>query len=238
VALPTYLQLADQLEEDISALPAGSRLESEKDLAARLGVNRLTARAAVQELERRFRVRRRSGSGTFVSNRVECRITPSSPPSWTEAIRRAGAEPRQETLSLRTRAATAALRELLALPAGARVVHLARRRYVNGEPAALADTYLAADLVPGLRSHLPESGSLHKVLCETYNLDPVRVTLSFDMDVAPLEVAQALGLSTRPMMWHGVGISKSRRLNRLLNVTTGWSRPDVLRTVFDFSENP
>lgn len=235
--MATYLQLADELEAEISALPPGTRIASEKEFASIHGVNRLTARAAIQELERRYRVRRRPGNGTFVSERVEFRITANSPPSWSQTIRRAGAEPRSETLSLRTQRATPFLRQALDLPVGGRVVHLKRLRYVNGEAACVADTYLVAELVPHLRMHLSSDGSLHKVLSEVYELDPVRSMLSFDLEVSPADVARHLGLTSRPMMFHGVGRSDSRRLKRPLQVTITWDRPDVLRVVFDLSEN-
>lgn len=235
MAVATYLQIAEQLEAEISALPPGTRIASEKEFASIYGVNRLTARAAIQELERRFRVRRRPGNGTFVSERVEFRITVDSPPSWSETIRRAGAEPRSETLSLRTQRAATWLRDILGLAPQGRVVHLKRLRYVNGETACVADTYLVAELVPDLRMHLSSDGSLHNVLSQIYDLDPVRGMLSMDLEVAPVDVARYLGFETRPMLFHGIARSDSRRLGRPLQVTTTWNRPDVLRIVFDLS---
>jgi GntR family transcriptional regulator len=216
---------------------ANSRLASEKDLAVLHGVNRLTARAAVQELERRYLVRRRPGSGTFVSDRVEFRITPNSPPSWSEVIRLSGATPRTETLSLRTVRAVPWLREALHLAADDRVVHLRRLRYVNEEAACIADTFLAADLVPDLRANLKSNESLHKVLTENYKLDPYRAELKMDVEVAPSDIASLLGLGTRPMMFHVVARSDTRRLKRPLQMTTTWNRPDILRVVIDLSES-
>ncbi len=229
--------MADELEFEISTMEANSRLASEKDLAALHGVNRLTARAAVQELERRYLVRRRPGSGTYVSERVEFRITPNSPPSWSEVIRRSGATPRTQTLSLRTLRATPWQREALHLDPEDRVVHLRRLRFVNDEAACIADTYLAADLVPDLRVNLKANQSLHKVLSEIYRLDPIRAELQMDVEVAPPDIAQLLGLGTRPLMFHVVARSDSRRVRRPLQMTTTWNRPDILRMVIDLTGN-
>jgi GntR family transcriptional regulator len=229
--------MADELEFEISTMETNSRLASEKDLAALHGVNRLTARAAVQELERRYLVRRRPGSGTYVSERVEFRITPNSPPSWSEVIRRSGATPRTQTLSLRTLRATPWLREALHLDPEDRVVHLRRLRFVNDEAACIADTYLAADLVPDLRVNLKANQSLHNVLSEIYRLDPIRAELQMDVEVAPPDIAQLLGLGTRPLMFHVVARSDSRRVKRPLQMTTTWNRPDILRMVIDLTGN-
>ncbi|MFF7455368.1 GntR family transcriptional regulator [Kitasatospora sp. NPDC008115] len=65
---PLYRRLARQLQERIAAgrYPAGSRLPSEPELSAEFGVNRLTVRQAVAELERAAVVEIRRGVGTFV----------------------------------------------------------------------------------------------------------------------------------------------------------------------------
>ncbi|MEV4899034.1 GntR family transcriptional regulator, partial [Nonomuraea sp. NPDC055795] len=53
-SIPVYLRLARTLQEriDSGALPAGSRLPSEPELSAEFGVNRLTIRQAIAELDR------------------------------------------------------------------------------------------------------------------------------------------------------------------------------------------
>jgi DNA-binding transcriptional MocR family regulator len=65
---PRYVRLADGLEELLGqdGVPTGSRLPSERELAARLGVSRGTAVAAYAALAERGLVVRRQGSGTRV----------------------------------------------------------------------------------------------------------------------------------------------------------------------------
>ncbi|KJS63102.1 GntR family transcriptional regulator [Streptomyces rubellomurinus] len=80
---PLYRRLALQLQEriDAGAYPAGARLPSEPELSAEFGVNRLTVRQAVAELERAAVVEIRRGVGTFVrppAVRISIAVDPRS----------------------------------------------------------------------------------------------------------------------------------------------------------------
>ncbi|MFD8782400.1 GntR family transcriptional regulator [Kitasatospora sp. NPDC059599] len=80
---PLYRRLARRLQERVDAgtYPAGTRLPSEPELSAEFGVNRLTVRQAVAELERAAVVEIRRGVGTFVrppAVRVSIAVDPRS----------------------------------------------------------------------------------------------------------------------------------------------------------------
>ncbi|MFE4359464.1 GntR family transcriptional regulator [Kitasatospora sp. NPDC001119] len=80
---PVYRRLARRLQErvDAGAYPPGTRLPSEPELSAEFGVNRLTVRQAVAELERAAVVEIRRGVGTFVrppAVRVSIAVDPRS----------------------------------------------------------------------------------------------------------------------------------------------------------------
>jgi DNA-binding transcriptional regulator YhcF (GntR family) len=81
---PRYKALSSLLREQIIAgrYPPDSRLPSEHQLAARFSVSRVTARQAIQVLERERLVRRIRGSGTYVN-----RLGPGDRP--LEALRHA-----------------------------------------------------------------------------------------------------------------------------------------------------
>ncbi len=86
----SYLAVSHELELELVNAEAGAPVSSEAELARRYRVSRLTARAALQELERRHLVTRIQGRGTFVLRRLEYRIAPDGPASFTEIVTRAG----------------------------------------------------------------------------------------------------------------------------------------------------
>lgn len=70
---PHYLRIQHILETQIleGKLPAGSQLAGERILAQQFGVSQMTVNRAIQELVRKGRLYRRSGSGTFVTDAVQ-----------------------------------------------------------------------------------------------------------------------------------------------------------------------
>jgi GntR family transcriptional regulator len=234
---PTYIGLADALEEELRRLAPGTRLPAEAELAKTWGVNRLTARAAMQELEQRYLIRRRHGSGTYVARRIDYVLSPQMPPSWSHAIRQAGARPHSETVSLRTIRAAADIRRELALEAGAKVVRITRLRYVDDELAAHAVTHIAADLVPGFAERMTGKESLHAVLA-SYDLRPHRAWAQVELEVCPADVAEQLGLRGRRQLLHSAGRTDSAPLRRPVELTTTWMLPDVFRLVFAITDQP
>src|SRR5690606_28552614 len=66
-----YVEVADTLAARWTGLPPGSLVASEHQIADEFGINRLTAREALRELERRMVVRRERGRGTFTAFRLD-----------------------------------------------------------------------------------------------------------------------------------------------------------------------
>lgn len=63
----TFL-LHDRIDKIITGIPPGSKLPSEPELARSLGVSRATLRESMRTFETQGRIRRRQGSGTFVTH--------------------------------------------------------------------------------------------------------------------------------------------------------------------------
>lgn len=228
---PQYMTVADQVASRIAKLAPGARVPSEHELAGMYGLNRLTARAALQELERRRLVRRVQGLGTFVAPRLEYRIEMEGVPSFTASARAAGADPRTETESLRLVRATSDVRAALRLEPRARVYELHRRRYVDDLPAAQSQTFVNAELVPDLPERLPEDGSLYETLVGAYGMRPSRGWLRAQLTLAEEETARRLGLEGRPFVIHTQTRIDCRLHAQPIELTRWWLRADVFSLV-------
>jgi DNA-binding GntR family transcriptional regulator len=225
--------LSEELEAELLTASAGDPVASETELARRFRVSRLTARAALQELERRHLVKRIQGRGTFVLRRLEYRIAPDGPASFTEIVTQAGGRPTTTNEGVRERAATAAERKTLSLPARSRVVEITRRRWLDGEPVGVGTSVLPTEIVPGLAGHLGSGGSLYQVLVEQYDLRPQRAWFRSEVEAAPERVARMLELRTRADLYHNQGRLESARLHRPIEFNNGWLRTDVFNVVVE-----
>ncbi|MFC7327080.1 GntR family transcriptional regulator [Marinactinospora rubrisoli] len=146
--MPLYFQVATQLEAaiDSGALPAGSRLDNEVQLARRLGLSRPTVRQAIQTLVDKGLVVRKRGVGSqVVHNRVKRALELSSLYDDLSAI---GQQPTTRVLANTVEPASAQVARALDVPEKTQVWHLERVRHARSEPIARMRNYLPADLIP------------------------------------------------------------------------------------------
>jgi GntR family transcriptional regulator len=231
--MPIYLQVADQLEAEIARQPPGTVLPSEHELARAHNVSRLTARASLEELERRYLVRRGQGRRTLVSRRIDYIIGPDRSPSWSEGVRLAGGTPSSRTVRLVLRKPSAAVRSVLEIDARANALFLSRARFVDGQLAACADTWLVPSLVPMLAERMAADASLHATLASTYRLAPRRGWTRAELTIAKPAIAKRLELDGRPFVLRLDGTTASGKDGRTIELTTAWLRADVFNVVFE-----
>ncbi len=188
--LPLYQKISASLRAAIrsGALQAGSGVPPERDLAAMLGVSRVTVRRAIEELVGEGLLQSRQGSGTLVSARV---VQPlSALGSFSEDMARRGHVPGSRWISREL--AYPSPDEVLALGLGAsdQVIRLARVRTADGAPIAVERASLGAQL---LRGELDFGNSLYEALRRHGNL-PERAFQRLRAEVAGAADAQLLGL--------------------------------------------
>lgn len=236
--VPTYLALADQLADELAILKPGTRLPSEHHLAARESVSRDTARAALQELERRYLVRRTHGAGTFVARSIDYPVGPTTTPSWTETVRQMGATPHSEVLDMaQIDEPEDHLWTALGLPQKAPIVMVSKRGRIDGVIANITVAYLPADLAPRLANQLELGGSIYSLLV-ALGFQPRRDWISVGLDIVDHQTARWLELVGRPPIWHTETRLSDRLTDRPLLYSTAWSRPDVTRLRIAFHDNP
>jgi GntR family transcriptional regulator len=140
--MPLYLQIADQLREEIGSLGCGARIRSEPQLAKDWGVSRFTVAKAVEQLVDEGLITRRQGSGTFVAE-APLRRAPGYLLSFTEAVEAAGHQASHRLLAFEP----VEWHDGLPYTPGAALMLLDRLRLVDGQAVARHRSILSADLV-------------------------------------------------------------------------------------------
>lgn len=170
---PLYLQLKRWIEDAVhrGAIKPGDALPSERDLAVRVDMSRVTVRKAVQGLVRDGVLVQRHGSGTYVAqqpNRVEQSLSQLT--SFTEDMARRGMTVRSIWLDRGTYAPSPEETVLLGLSATDTVARIARLRLSGDTPLAIERAALSSRILPD-----PEAvgTSLYAHLDRTHNR-PVR----------------------------------------------------------------
>jgi GntR family transcriptional regulator len=158
---PKHVAITNALREECRKLPVGSRLPSEKDLAARFEVSRMTVRHALDALVTDGRVERVPGLGTFV-RRPTVAMGPGLT-SFTEDMRGRGLRPSSRLIALEDVAAPADVAEDLGVRAASPVMRMERLRFADDEPMCLEEGHLPIRFKRLLESADLE-GSLHQVL--------------------------------------------------------------------------
>jgi GntR family transcriptional regulator len=195
---PRYRQVADALERRIASgdLASHDRLASERTIADRFGLSRMTARQAVELLVRRGVVYRRPGSGTFVSP-PRVAHTLQRLEGFSEQMRRQGIRPAGRVLEMRcTGRLDPAARAALEIADGDQAWMVRRLRYGDGEPLLLETFWVPRAVCPELRRRDLSEGSLYDVLRDRCGVDPVSARSS--LEPAALDPEDARHLGSRP----------------------------------------
>ncbi|MFH8470771.1 GntR family transcriptional regulator [Streptomyces sp. NPDC017991] len=161
-SLPLYSRVAGRLLSAIAADHArpGDRLPSERSLAARYGVSRVTLRSALNELAERGVIESSPARGWFLAQGYERAVPrhPQSPdPRGGQAVQgfadyaaQHGFRLRDEVLESRVRAATVQESEQLRVGPGGALFEMRRLRFLDGLVVVLEHNRLPLGLCPRL----------------------------------------------------------------------------------------
>jgi GntR family transcriptional regulator len=159
---PKYREITAVLRGELRSQPVGTQLPSERELAERFGVSRMTLRQALDELEAEGRITRVRGSGSFVA-RPTVAMGPTLT-SFTEDMRARGLQPSARLLGFECLHPSTDSGKLLAdLPE--EVIQIERLRLADDEPMCIEVAQFPVHLQRMLESGDLES-SVHAILRE------------------------------------------------------------------------
>ncbi|MGH8868532.1 MAG: GntR family transcriptional regulator [Actinomycetes bacterium] len=193
--VPKHAQLRDILLDHIADdLAVGAAIPSERELAERFALSRMTVRQAVDALVAEGWLRRVPGRGTFVARPTI--VMPLRLTSFTDDMRARGLRPGAVDLGHRVVPATDAVADALDLAPRTPVCLVDRLRTADGAPMAVERAHLPDPLVPGLADRPLADRSLYAVLAETYGLVLDAGEQTIEAGIAGEPDVRLLGLRT------------------------------------------
>lgn len=188
---PKYIHIKTLLLQGIMSGRFTDKLPSENQLARKFDVSRMTARKALNEIEKEGFAKRVPGKGTFVKDRLFTqgyfRIRPSH-----KHARELNMEHRSQVLELRAITPPGPVAEKLD---GTDQVILARRlHYFDDQPVRYEIRYLRSDLCGQILWEDLEKGSIHEILVFKYNLPLTNVWQRIKAVALNAEVAGLLAV--------------------------------------------
>jgi GntR family phosphonate transport system transcriptional regulator len=228
-----YLEIANLLATEIIDRPAGTKVSSEREIAARFCVGRAAARAAVQELENRLLVRRVRGAGTFVNRRIDYLLSQRASPSMHETVRLAGATPRTVVRDVRPLPLGSAEAALLERPEGSPAHLLVRQSYINGLLSGWSNEWIPADVLPEVSAAVRAVESLDAILRQMCGLEPVRAWCRVSYSLPGPDVAANLETESGRPVWFVESMSRDLLTGKAVTCSSTWSRPDSTRIIVE-----
>jgi DNA-binding GntR family transcriptional regulator len=231
-----YQAIAGRLADEVAELEPGTKLASEHELMARFGVGRASARAAVQELERRGLVRRVRGSGTFVNHRIDYVISKDRRPSWHRTVESAGAVPRSTVLQSEVEPVPAHCAHHLGIEPGTEVHHMRRLRFVDDRVAALGEEWVKRDALTDLRPAMRVEESLDELLRQVGRVDVVRSWCRTAMELPSEDIQAVLEMNYVAPVWVVESINRNAATGTAVTYSIAWMRADVIRVVMEIGD--
>ncbi|KIF72856.1 phosphonate metabolism protein PhnF [Streptomyces sp. 150FB] len=228
-----YVEIANLVAAEIADRPAGTRVASEHEIAARFGVGRAAARAAVQELESRLLVRRTRGAGTFVNRPIDYVLSQAKSPSMHETIRQAGSTPRTVVRDVRPLPLTGSLAARLERPEGSPAHLLIRQSYIDGLLSGWTNEWIPTDVLPEVSTAVHAVESLDAILRQMCGAQPVRAWCRVSYTLPEPDIAANLETESGRPVWLVESLSRDLRTGRALMCSSTWSRPDSTRIIVE-----
>ena len=194
-SVPCYIQILQQLRDEVLSLPAGAPVASERDLAARFHVSRMTAREAVRVLRQEGLLYHERGRGMFVVRRkLDLHERPGLA-GFSAEMHGRGLSAQTRLLRFERVPARGEITQHLRLAAGASVYRIERLRLSDEVPMVYECTHVPLSVCPALYRYDLSRDALYRILREDFGLHLVRAAEELEAASAGRTMARLFGLS-------------------------------------------
>ncbi len=170
--LPKYKKIKAYILEGIASHSFTKALPSENKLASFFSVSRMTARKAMDELEKEGHITRVNGKGSFVKKQKHYsgffRVRPFK--LWAEDL---DAKPSTELLKSGVIETPKEVAPILGFPD--QVIQVCRLNYFDDLPVRYATHYLRTEIAAGILMDNLEKDSIHELLANKYQVDITKI---------------------------------------------------------------
>ncbi len=196
--MPLYSQIRQDLLERINKgeLKPGDFIPSEKEIASRLSVSRMTARQALKSLCSLGVAYSVRGKGTFVSG-MKFAKNIRKVQSFTDEMKSLGHQPSSRVLKVEDVPAPSEVASNLSLGTGELVFHLRRLRLADSVPMGIEDAYMPLGPYPELLASYEPQSSLYDFLWERYGLRIILADETIEASLSSHEESRLLRIPKR-----------------------------------------
>ena len=225
-----YGQLMESIKKKIISgeLKIGDRLESERTMSEKYGINRMTVRKALKFLEEEGILESKLGSGTYVRKTpvIEGKLSMDDDSlSLSLHIRHKGMKPSRQLLSLTRTRPEGTVRT--AYPDEEAVYEITRMALINDKPYALQMAYIPCSLFNDAERFDFEEGSLYEYM-QDRGYKPKKIVTCMRIEKIPSGYAEKMETQKgkKFMLFEYYGYDERERM---LEYTISYQHPDYTK---------
>lgn len=234
---PIYEQIYQNLKTKIdeTEFSAGEAFPSERELAEKFGVSRMTVRQALNALKQDGLIYHERGIGAFVSKR-KLDVHTRNLVGFTEEMKERGLNPSSKLLLAKIEKADEETAKDLGIEIGEEVFHLQRLRLADDSPMAFEDAYLPSLRYENLDKIDLEKVSLYEVLEKEYGVRMSHAEEFLEAMAVTKKIGDALSIKKGDpvLMVHRVVFSDA---NLAVESVKTFYRADRYRATFHLTKN-
>ncbi len=211
--VPAYFQLKNIILDKIKSgeYQAGSLIPSERELSENLGISRMTARQAINQLASENYLVREKGKGTFVN---KIKFEQRNIMSFSETVKRLGMVPVTRVLEFSEEKECFDVKQALDLEPEQKIFRVKRLRLADDTPIAVEEVFIPEKLCPDINK-LNLTKSLYDLLKTTYSIDISHVDNNIEAIKADKENRRLLMLESGVPVLKISGISYTKEGKKL-----------------------